>query len=135
MIFVSNPSILFKKSQVLQGFFLFLSLKLSYLPSCFFSPNVYFFSGRNYFLRSEECVCVCARTRACLDMHAHKKETDRETYRKRDRGLRMCVCVCVSVCLYKFTCRKSSLHLLRTILFKLLSLLLCYLSVGDSRPI
>ena len=101
MIFVSNPSILFKKSQVLQGFFLFLSLKLSYLPSCFFSPNVYFFSGRNYFLRSEECVCVCV----CAHVHAWTCTLTRKRQIERhiEKETEGCVCVSVCVCLYVFT--------------------------------
>ena len=103
MIFVSNPSILFKKSQVVQGFLFFvfflLSLKLTVLSTVvFLFPKCVFCQWEKLFSEKEGvCVCVCVCVRACM----HRRERQIEGHIEKERE--GCVCVSLCVCLCVFT--------------------------------
>ena len=102
MIFVSNPSILFKKSQVVQGvfFFFLLSLKLTVLSTVvFLFPKCVFCQWEKLF-SEKEGVCVWVGVWVWVRTHAQKRETYRGTYRERERGLHMCVSACMCLCVF-----------------------------------
>ena len=122
MIFVSNPSILFKKSQVLQVFFFFfflLSLKLTVLSTVvFLFPKCVFCQWEKLFSEKEGvCVCVCV----CACMHAQKRQIEGHIEKEREGCVcvSLCVCACVSLQIYlqKIQPSPSRDHFVQTVIF------------------
>lgn len=131
MVFVSDPSILFKKSQVLWAFFPATTTDSPLSSFMFISPNCGYCQLKKLFPEKRP-VCVCDH--AHTHVGKRKRQTGGKTQtEKESRGcVSECVLVCLRICFQKAQPLASQDHLVKNVISASL-LFICMRQLTDLR--